>query len=111
MYSDRVKFHVALPEKEYRGRDVTIPSEATKTLYDIDVQQGHDKGICLAILGSVFRGNDSITKILQESIKDFQVAQPLEVPWKSRAVLNRKVKATAYTQKLKIVGKQIEKAT
>src|SRR5690348_17046023 len=78
--SDRLKFHVALPEKEYRTRDLSIPSEAAKTLYDIDVQQGGDRGLCLAVLERIFRSSESVMKVIHDTKGEFQSAKPKGAP-------------------------------
>ena len=66
MFFDKVKYSTPLPGVEFRSRDLAIPAEAAKVLYEVDFQYGRDRELCLSILTNVFRGTPQITQILQD---------------------------------------------
>ena len=65
MFSDKIKYNTPLQGDEFRSRDLTIPAEAAKVLFEIDGQYGQDKELCLSTLTKVFRGSESVTEILR----------------------------------------------
>ena len=72
----QVKYNTPLPGAEFRSRDLTIPSEAARVLYEIDFQYGSDRELCLSVLTGVFRGTPQITQILQEVARSIQGGGP-----------------------------------
>src|ERR1700746_1245474 len=94
MFSDKVKYNTPLPGIEFRSRDLSIPSEAAKVLYEIDFQYGQDKELCLAILTNVFRGTPQITQILQEAGRAVQGGGPSGAPWHHEAIVERNLRST-----------------
>jgi len=90
MSSERIKFSTPLPGEEYRARDLSVPYEAVKVLYEIDFQQGGDKDLCLKILSRVFRGFETITKVVHEHAHKFGEGAK-EQEWHHQAVLDRTV--------------------
>lgn len=83
--SEQLKYNVALPGEEFRSRDLSLPSEATKVIYEIDDQHGHDKPLCLTVLAKIFRGVETVTRVLHECGGE---SSP---PWRQQAIINRSV--------------------
>src|SRR5205807_676620 len=80
MFYEKVKYNTPLPGAEFRSRDLAIPAEATKVLYEIDFQYGRDRELCLSILTSVFRSVPQVTQILQDAGKAVQGGGGLRAP-------------------------------
>lgn len=93
MSNELIEFSTPLPGKEYRTRDLSVPSEATRVLYEIDFQQGGDKDLCLKILSRVFRGHDAITKVVHEHMHKFEGGAS-EEEWCQEAIIDRTVRAS-----------------
>ena len=100
MYSDKIKYSAPLPGEEFRRRALTVPAEAVKTLCDIDFQFGRDTELCLSILESVFRGTESVTKILQESKGLLRRENKNGAPWRAEATINRNIRKTLKEQEV-----------
>ena len=64
--SDRLKYNAPLPGEEFKNRELSVPAEAAKVLFEIDSQHGQDNELCLAILNRTFRNFSAVTKILHE---------------------------------------------
>ena len=93
MTSERIKFSTPLPGEEYRHRDLTTLSGASKVLYEIDFQHGSDNDLCLKILARVFRGDASVTKVVHEHARMFE-GGAREEGWRHQAVINRSIKVS-----------------
>lgn len=98
--SDRIKYNAPLPGDEFRLRALTVPAEAAKVLFEIDFQYGQDRELCLSILANVFRGTDSVTKILQESKEIFRRGKVDGAPWRYEATIQRNLAKTLREQEL-----------
>ena len=114
MFSDKIKYNPPLPGAEFRSRDLTIPSEACKVLYEIDFQYGQDRELCLSILTSVFRGYPQVTQVLQETGKKVQGDGPTSAPWHYEAIVARTVRLAILEQEvsslsgvIKSLGKEL----
>ena len=59
MFSERIQDNA--PE-EFRARDLSVPAEAARVIYEIDSQHGEDKELCLTIMLRTFRGVGAVTK-------------------------------------------------
>ena len=97
MFSDKIKYNTPLPGDEFRSRDLAIPAEAAKVLFEIDFQYGQDKELCLSILTKVFRGTESVTEILRGSEKIIQKENPDE-GWRHEATIERALKVSMLEQ-------------
>ena len=91
MTNERIKFSTPLPGEEYRHRDLTTLSGASKVLYEIDFQHGSDNDLCLKILARVFRGDASVTKVVHEHARMFE-GGAREEGWRHQAIINRSIK-------------------
>ena len=100
MFSDKVKYNTPLPGIEFKSRDLSIPAEAAKVVYEIDFQYGQDRELCLSILTNVFRGTPQITQILQEAGRSTQWGGPTGAPWHHQAVVARNVRLTILERKI-----------
>ena len=100
MFSDKIKYNTPLPGAEFMSRDLNIPSEACKVLYEIDFQYGQDRELCLSILTSVFRGHPQVTQVLQETGKKVQGDGPTSAPWHHEAVVARAVRLATLDQEV-----------
>ena len=67
--TDRLKYNAPLPGEEFKTRDLSVPAEAAKVVFEIDSQHGQDNELCLAILTRTFRTMGAVTKNLHESAK------------------------------------------
>ena len=47
--SQRITYNTPLPGEEFKNRDLSVPAEATKVLFEIDSHHGEDKELCLTI--------------------------------------------------------------
>ena len=103
MFSDKVKYNTPLPGEEFRSRDLSIPAEAAKVLFEIDFQYGQDKELCLSILAKVFRGISSVTQILQDSGKVFQKGSQGSA-WLHEALIQTQRSADTFGKGLVVAG-------
>ena len=106
MFSDTIKYNAPLPGAEFRHRALTIPVEAAKTLFEIDFSYGRDRQLCLSILENVFRGTDSVTKILQESKEIFRRGNRDGAPWRHEAAIQRNLNKTLQERELEDQGRR-----
>ena len=97
--SDKIQYNVPLPGEEFRARNLSVPIEAAKVLFEIDFQHGQDRELCLSVLARVFRGVDDVTQILRESGKVFQKENA--IPWRREAGVQRSLKASIWEQEMK----------
>ena len=108
MFSEQIKYNTPLPGEEFRSRDLSIPAEAAKVLYEIDFQYGQSKELCLTILARVFRGSQIGTQVLQEVGKGFQGSGQRSAPWHQEAIVLRSVRAALLERKVSSVSKVLE---
>ncbi len=71
MFSEKIQYNAPIPGEEFRSRDLSVPSEAAKVVYEIESHHGEDKELCLTILSHTFRG-EAVTKILHEGAQTFR---------------------------------------
>ena len=108
MFFDKIKYNAPLPGAEFRSRDLSIPSEAAKVLYEIDFQYGKDKELCLSILTGVFRGTPEITQILQETGRSIQGNGPASAPWHHEAIVARNLRTAILERKIASVSATLQ---
>ena len=70
MFSEKIQYNAPVPGEEFLTRDLSVPSEAARVVYEIDSQHGEDKELCLTI-SRTFPGVDATTKILHECAQNF----------------------------------------
>ena len=88
MIGEKIKYNTPLPGVEFRSRDLALPAEAAKVLYEIDFQYGQDKELCLSILSNTFRTYPEVTQILQEAARNLQRGVQVS-EWHHKAVMAR----------------------
>jgi hypothetical protein len=109
MFSDKVKYNTPLPGIEFKTRDLSIPAEAARVVYEIDFQYGQDRELCLSILTNVFRGTPQITQILQEAGRlAVQGGGPTGAPWHHEAIVQRNLRTSLLERKMASATKAIE---
>ena len=104
----QIKYNAPLPGAEFRSRDLSIPSEAVKVLYEIDFQYGRDRELCLSILSSVFRGTPQVTQILQEVGRSFHGGGPTGAPWHHEAIVARNLRSAILDRKVLSVARKLK---
>ena len=97
MTSEKVKYNTPLPGSEFSKRNLSIPAEAAKTLYEIDFQYGRDRGLCLSILTNVFRMYPQVTQVLQDADKGKSSDSE---PWRRQAAVARTMRMTVLERKM-----------
>ena len=109
---DRIKYSAVLPGEEFRRRQLSVPAEAAKTLFDIDFSYGRDRELCFFKLQNVFRGTEGVTQILQESREILKKGKQDGAPWRYEATIQRNLNKTLREQELeeeKAKAKTLEK--
>src|SRR5688572_14360820 len=94
MFSERVQYNAPVPGEEFRKRDLSVPAEAVKVVYEIDSQHGEDKELCLTILSRVFQGTEAVTKVLHACAQNFRSRGTDFTAWQFQAVANRNHRIT-----------------
>ena len=112
--NERIKYDAPLPGEEFKTRDLSVPAEATKILFEIDSQHGEDKELCLTILSRIFRGTDTVTKILHECTQNFQGGVTEGASWRFQATVTRNIRMAkietqlnSLTDKIKGLEKEV----
>ena len=93
-FSSQIKYNAPLPGDEYRSRELTVPAEAVKVLFEIDFSFSAERELCLTVLEKVFRGTDRVTQILQDCESVLHRGGKGVAPWKHEAAIQRRIKAT-----------------
>ena len=68
--SERISYNAPLPGEEFKNRDVSVPAEAAKILYEIDSNMDKIKNCVSQFLDGFFGGWRS-PKILHEVAQNF----------------------------------------
>src|SRR4051812_39048757 len=84
----QIKYNAPLPGEEFRTRQLSVPGEAAKILYEIDSQHGESKELCTTILQNVFRDDEGVRKAALECAKNFQGGDT----WKFHAAIARNIR-------------------
>ena len=92
MFSDKIQYNAPIPGDEFKQRDLSIPAEATKVVFEIDSQHGEDKSLCVAILQRTFRGVETISRILYECSQKVSSENKGGSSWRFQAEVNRSVR-------------------
>ncbi len=100
MFSDKISYNAPIPGEEFRKRDLSVPAEAPKVVYEIDSQHGEDKDLCLAILSRTFRGMESVTKILHECSQKFSSQGADGTSLHFKATVNRNIRIATIEAKM-----------
>ena len=107
MYSDKIQYNAPLPGEEFKSRDLSVPAEAAKVLYEVDSLHGEDKELCLAILARVFRGAEVVTKTLSECAQVFRGRSSDASAWRFQAIINRNIRVAKLESKMASVKADI----
>ena len=99
MFSEKIQYNAPIPGEEFRARELSVPAEAAKVLYEIDSQHGEDKDLCIAILQRTFRGMESVTKILHECSQNFKGTGAGDA-WRQHAAITRAVQVAKLERKV-----------
>ena len=92
MFSEKIQYNAPIPGEEFKQRDLSIPAEATKVVFEIDSQHGEDKSLCVAILQRTFRGTETISKILHDCSQKVSTENHGDNAWRFQAEINRSVR-------------------
>ena len=103
MFSDKISYNAPIPGEEFRKRDLSVPAEAAKVVYEIDSQHGEDKDLCLAILGRTFRGTEAVTRILHECSQKFSSQGADGTAWHFKATVARNVRIATIEAKMVVI--------
>ena len=100
MFSEKIQYNAPIPGEEFRLRDLSVPAEAARVVYEIDSQHGEDKELCLTILSRTFKGGEAITKIMHECAQSFRGQETDATAWRFHATVNRSVRISVLERKI-----------
>jgi hypothetical protein len=99
MFSKKIQYNAPLPGEEWRRRDVSVPAEAAKVVHEIDSLHGDNREVCLTIFQQVFRGSETVSKIVNERAKN--IAEGEEGgEWRFHATVTRNIKVAKFERLL-----------
>jgi len=108
MFSDRIQYNAPIPGEEFKKRDLSVPSEAAKVVYEIDSQHGEEKDLCITILARTFRGSEAVTKILHECAQNFRSQITDNTAWQFQATVNRNVRVATIEGRMAAIADDLK---
>src|SRR5947208_1465534 len=103
MFSEKIQYNVPMPGEEFRARELSVPAQAVKVIYEIDSLHGEDKSLCLTILQRTFQGVSAVASVVNECMKIYKRGEESE-SWRHHASINRAVRVAT-------LDREIEEAT
>lgn len=108
MFSEKIQYNAPIPGEEYKTRDLAVPAEAARVVYEVDSQHGEDKNLCLTIFSRVFRGSDAVLKTLHECSKVFEGRDEGSTTWRFQATVNRNIRVTTIETKMASIKDELK---